>query len=426
MARQAVVVGGGAIGISCAHFLQRSGFDITVVERDRVGRGCSHANCGLIVPSHSQPLPGPGIVREGLGHLIRRDSPFAIRPRPQLLPWLVLFWRACSPEAYRRGSEALVALSRASLELFEELDGTAEFGFRRGPLLHAYLSKEGLERAQAEVDLLEALGIRAREVSTDELLEMEPALSSDVLGGTVIEHQAWADPFAFVEGLAALVRRDGGRILERTTARQLLTRHGRARGIATGGSDERIEADLVVLAVGAWTPSLAAPLGLRIPIQPATGYSCTIAAPPHGPALPIVLPERRVVLTPLGSRLRFGGTLELSGFRTDPDQARYQAMVRAGLEALRPGLRVDAEDAWLGYRPLTADGLPVIGWAPRIEGAMVATGHGMLGFTQAPITGKVVADLAAGRPPSIPLEPFLPDRFARRRHVGGRSSSPTH
>src|SRR5688500_3992578 len=115
MARQAVVVGGGAIGISCAHFLQRSGFDTTVVERDRVGRGCSYANCGLIVPSHSQPLPGPGIVREGLRHLIRRDSPFAIRPRPGLAPWLVSFWRACRPEAYRRGSEALVALSPASL-----------------------------------------------------------------------------------------------------------------------------------------------------------------------------------------------------------------------------------------------------------------------------------------------------------------------
>jgi D-amino-acid dehydrogenase len=134
--------------------------------------------------------------------------------------------------------------------------------------------------------------------------------------------------------------------------------------------------------------------------------------------LPIVLPERRVVLTPLGNRLRFGGTLELSGFRSAPDQTRFQAMVRAGLEALRPGVRVDAEDEWLGLRPLTADGLPVIGWAPRVGGAVVATGHGMLGFTQAPVTGKLVADLAAGRPPSIPLESFLPDRFATRGLLG--------
>ena len=419
MARHAVVVGGGAIGISCAYFLQRSGFDITVVERDRLGRGCSYANCGLIVPSHSQPLPGPGVVREGLRHLTRRDSPFAIRPRPQLARWFLSFWRACRPEVYRRGSEALVALSEASLELFDELDGVAEFGFRRGPLLHAYLSKEGLERAPEEVDLLEALGIRSREVSSEELLGIEPALGSGVLGGVVIENQAWGDPFAFVEGLAAVLRRGGARILERTTVRRLITENGRAAGIATGGSEERIEADLVVLAAGAWTPSLAEPLGLRISIQPATGYSCTIPAPPHGPALPIVLPERRVVLTPLGDRLRFGGTLELSGFRTGPDQKRFQAMLRASLEALRPRVRVDAGDAWLGFRPLTADGLPVIGWAPRVEGAMVATGHGMLGFTQAPVTGKLVADLAAGRAPSIPFEPFLPDRFATRGHLLG-------
>ena len=419
MARHAVVVGGGAIGISCAYFLQRSGFDITVVERDRVGRGCSYANCGLIVPSHSQPLPGPGVVREGLRHLTRRDSPFAIRPRPQLARWFLSFWRACRPEVYRRGSEALVALSEASLELFDELDGVAEFGFRRGPLLHVYLSKEGLERAPEEVDLLEVLGIRSREVSSEELLGIEPALGSGVLGGVVIENQAWGDPFAFVEELAADLRRGGARILERTTVRRLITENGRAAGIATGGSEERIEADLVVLAAGAWTPSLAEPLGLRISIQPATGYSCTIPAPPHGPALPIVLPERRVVLTPLGDRLRFGGTLELSGFRTGPDQKRFQAMLRASLEALRPRVRVDAGDAWLGFRPLTADGLPVIGWAPRVEGAMVATGHGMLGFTQAPVTGKLVADLAAGRAPSIPFEPFLPDRFATRGHLLG-------
>jgi D-amino-acid dehydrogenase len=419
MARHAVVVGGGAIGISCAYFLQRSGFDITVVERDRVGRGCSYANCGLIVPSHSQPLPGPGVVREGLRHLTRRDSPFAIRPRPQLARWLLSFWGACRPEVYRRGSEALVALSEASLELFDELDGVAEFGFRRGPLLHAYFSKEGLERAPEEVDLLEALGIRSREVSSEELLGIEPALGSGVLGGVVIENQAWGDPFAFVEGLAAVLRRGGAHILERTTVRRLITENGRAAGIATGGSEKRIEADLVVLAAGVWTPSLAEPLGLRIPIQPATGYSCTIPAPPHGPAFPIVLPDRRVVLTPLGDRLRFGGTLELSGFRTGPDQKRFQAMLRASVEALRPRVRVDAGDAWLGFRPLTADGLPVIGWAPRVEGAMVATGHGMLGFTQAPVTGKLVADVAAGRAPSIPFEPFLPDRFATRGHLLG-------
>ena len=409
-----MVVGGGAIGISCAHFLRRSGFDVTVFERERIGRGCSYANCGLIVPSHSQPVPGPGVIREGVAYLARRDSPFAIRLRPGLAPWLLSFWRACAPDAYRRGSEHLVALSRAGLELFDELarDGLAEFGFHRGPLLHAYFSPAGLAQSSAELEELATLGIRARTLSRDDLLALEPALNPRVLGGTAIEDQAWADPFAFIRGLAEQLRRGGTRIVEETEVRRVVTQDERATGVET--SDGRIEADLIVLTAGAWTPSVAAPLGLRLPIQPAAGYSCTIEAPSDGPRLPIVLPERRVVLTPLGDRLRFGGTLELAGFRSSLDQARYGAVVRAGLDALSAEVPRTAEEPWFGFRPLTADGLPAIGWAPEIRGVMIAAGHGMLGFTQAPITGALVADLATGHPPSLSLDPFRPDRFSRR------------
>lgn len=419
MARRAVVVGGGVIGISCAHYLGRSGFDVTVVDREQVGAGCSYANCGLIVPSHSQPLPRPGIVREGLGYLTKRDSPFAIRPRPELAPWLLSFLRACDADAYRRGSERLVALSLASLDLFDDLvrRGEAEFGFRRGPLIHVAVSEPGLRRVPAEADELEGLGITVRRLARDDLLGLEPALSPSVLGGIVIEDQAWGDPFSFVRSLAQGLRRSGADIIEGTPVRRILMRNGRAVGIETSGPEERIEADLVVLAAGAWAPSLAAPLGVRIPIQPAAGYSCTISAPSGGPRFPVVVTERRVVLTPLADRLRFGGTLELSGFRTSPDPRRYRAVVRSAQEVLASDARLSHEQPWSGFRPLTSDGLPAIGWAPQVEGLMIAAGHGMLGFTQAPVTGNLVADLANGRIPPIPLEPFRPDRFSRRGRI---------
>lgn len=395
--------------MSSARSLARSGFDVTVVERGRIGGGCSYANCGLIVPSHSLPVPGPGVIREGLGYLARRDSPFAIRPRPQLARWLLSFWRACDPETYRRGSEALVGLSRASLDRFDQLARELEFDFHRGPLLHAYRSQDGSARSSAEINELGSLGIRARRLSRDELLGIEPALSPSFLGGIAIEDQAWADPYAFVQGLAAELRRRG-RIIEGTPVRRIVIMNGRSTGVET--SDGPIDADLIVLTAGARTASLAGQLGLRIPIQPAAGYSCTIAAPSNGPKLPVVLPERRVVLTPLAGRLRFGGTLELSGFRTSIDETRYRAVVRAGLEALSASVPRSAEEPWFGLRPLTSDGLPVIGWAPGVEGVMIATGHGMLGFTQAPITGELVADLAAGRRPSLSVHPFRPDRFS--------------
>jgi D-amino-acid dehydrogenase len=408
MGRHAVVVGGGVIGMSCARSLTRSGFDVTVVERGRVGRGCSYANCGLIVPSHSLPVPGPGVILEGLGYMTRRDSPFAVRPSLQLAPWLLSFWRACDADTYRRSSEHLVELSRDSLELFEELARDLEFGFRRGPLIHAYRSENRLARSSEEVRELESLGIRARGLSRDELLGMEPALSPGFLGGIAIEDQGWGDPHAFVLAMTEDLRRRG-RVLEGISVRRIATRNGRSTGVET--SEGSIDADLVVLTAGAWTASLAEPLGLRIPIQPAAGYSCTIASPPNGPKVPVVLPERRVVLTPLAGRLRFGGTLELSGFRTSINRARYRAVVRAGVRALSASVRRSAEEPWFGLRPLTSDGLPVIGWAPGVEGVMIAAGHGMLGFTQAPITGDLVADLAAGRRPSLSVDPFRPDRF---------------
>ncbi len=411
MGGQAVVVGGGAIGVACAHYLLGSGFDVTVVDRGEVGRGCSYANGGLIVPSHPQPIPGPGIVREGLRHLLRRDGPFTIRPRPALARWLWTFRRSCGLEAFRRGTQALLSLSRASLELYDEIAGRgeADFGYRRGPLLSAYLLEGWQARARAEVEDVEALGFRARVLERDELLAEEPAIGPAVRGGALIEGQAWGDSFAYVRSLAAGLAGRGVRVLENLPVRRVLVRRGRAEGVLAG--EEEVRADVIVLAAGAWTAALAAPLGLRLPIQPATGYSCTVAAWPGAPRLPVMVEERRVIVTPLGDRVRFAGTLELAGFRTSPNRLRYEAVVRAGREALAGPVPLESEEAWYGFRPLTPDDLPVIGWVPGVEGLIVAAGHGTLGFTQSPITGKLVSELAAGRQPTVPLEPFRPDRF---------------
>jgi D-amino-acid dehydrogenase len=186
-----------------------------------------------------------------------------------------------------------------------------------------------------------------------------------------------------------------------------------SRRAGSHGEDpsEEIPADLVVIAAGAWTPALAAPLGLRIPLQPAKGYSATIPRYPGAPRVPLLVMERSVVVTPLGDRLRFGGTLELAGLAPGINPVRYRAVVSAAQEVLASPPPVHQAEAWYGFRPVTPDGLPVIGWAPGNEGLIVASGHAMLGFTQAPITGKLVAELADGQPPSVPLEPFRLERF---------------
>lgn len=415
MTTRALVVGGGAIGVACAHYLAEARFDVTLLERGEVGRGCSYANAGLIVPGHSLALPGPGIVAEGLRHLVRRDGPFTIRPRadPALARWLMTFRRSCVPERWRRATEALTALSRMSLELFEDLvaAGRTSFGFEHGPLLNVYTGDGWRPRADAFARDLTDLGFRADRLEHDALLDTEPALDDGVRGGLLMHDQASGDCFAYVRSLADGLGARGIDVRTGTRVDGILVRGGRAAGVVTAPAGEELGADLVVLAAGAWTPALTEPLGLRLPIQPATGYSATLPAWDGAPRVPVILDEAHVVVLPLGDRVRFAGTLELAGFRRQADRVRYEAVVRAGRSALRDPPSAQAE-AWFGFRPLMPDDLPAIGWIPGVDGALVAAGHGTLGFTQSPATGRLIAELATGATPSVPLDPFDPGRFA--------------
>lgn len=414
MARRAVVIGGGAIGVASAHYLYHSGWEVTLVERGEIGHGCSYGNACLIVPSHSHPLPGPGVIRQAIRWMAQKDSPFYVRPRldPGLLRWAWQFRRFCRPEAAERGFHALLALSRASLELFEELARSGlDFFYQRKGLLHVYLSDAGVDGAGREQETLERVGFRARLLSRQETLELEPALGPRVRGGLFIEGEAHGHSYGYVRALAAGLEKAGVRLLSHRAVSRILVEQRRVDRVVTASPEEEIPADLVVLAAGAWTPALAAPLGIRIPLQPAKGYSSTIDSYPGSPALPILIHEKRVIVTPLGGRLRFGGTLELAGHDLGLDATRYRAVVNAARSILNEPFELKNEEAWCGLRPVTPDGLPIIDRAPGIEGLIVATGHAMLGFTQSPITGKLVAELANGQAPSVPLAPFRLDRF---------------
>lgn len=415
MSKQAIVVGGGVIGVAAAHYLNLSGWQVTLIERGEIGQGCSYANACLIVPSHAAPLPGPGVLPQAARWLLRPDSPVYVRPRLDggFLDWSRRFLRACSAKAARSGTDALRGAGAAGLALFDELVSTwrLEFGYARRGLLNVFVTEEGFARAAHERERLQRAGIRARVLLREEALAFEPALSPRIVGGLYAEGDAHGDSYAYVHALAVSVQSRGVRIVTGRPVRRLLARAGRVEGIVARNPDERIPADLVVLAAGAWTPALLAPLGVRFPLQPAKGYSCTVSGYRRPPSVPLFVEERRVAITPLGDRLRIGGTLELAGYRPGINERRYQAVVRAAQEVLADPPDAGRGEAWMGYRPLMADGLPVIDRVPGIDGLIVAAGHGTLGFTLSPITGRLVADLAEGRPPAVPLAPFRFSRF---------------
>ncbi|HSF17037.1 MAG TPA: FAD-dependent oxidoreductase [Vicinamibacteria bacterium] len=415
MTGRAVVVGAGAIGVASAYFLVRSGFDVTLVDRGEVGHGCSYGNACLIVPSHSDPIPGPGVIGQALRWMVRHDSPFYIRSRfdPSLVAWGWKFRRYCNREAVQRGYAALAGLSRGSLALYDELTSAkeADFFFEKRGLLEVYLTPNSVKRGRSELDLLTQNGFPARLVTANEARELEPALSPAICGGLFIESEAHGHCYGYVRALAGSVQESGGRVVTGRPIERIVVSNRRVQGISLGDPPEEIAADVVVLAAGCWSRSIAQSIGIDIPLQPAKGYSATIDAFEGGPRIPLLVKEHRVIVTPLDGRLRFGGTLELAGYDLGIDQARYRAVVRAGLKVLRDKPPMKNEASWCGLRPVTPDGLPIIDRLREPQGLILATGHAMLGFTQSPMTGKLVAELARGDRPSLSLEPFRLDRF---------------
>ncbi len=417
--RDVVVVGGGVVGVASAYFLARRGARVSLLEQGELCAGASYGNAGWIFPSHSTPLPAPGVLRQSLRWLFDRESPLYVKPRPslELARWLLAFLRASTEARARRTFALNRELSLASHELYAKLvpELGVEVGYRQLGLILACRTRRALETALAELAELRELGGEGRRLGPEELLDFQPALAPGLAGGVYFPADAHVSPAEFVCALAAEAARLGVEVRTQTEVLRIERPGGsRSRVIATRGE---FACDELVLAGGAWSPGLARQLGLRLPVQPAKGYSVTVRRPDGVGDVPVMLSEAKVGVTPLGSLLRFAGTLELAGLDLSIQQRRVDAILRAVCNYL-PGLvpeggieDLERVETWRGLRPLTPDDLPVIGRARALPGVVIATGHGMSGISQGPITGLLVAQLIAGGPSALDLAPFSPDRF---------------
>ena len=406
-----VIIGGGVIGVCVADALVRRGVRPVLLERDEIASGASHGNAGLIFPSHSLPIPGPGVIGQGVRWLFDSEGPLHIRPslRPDLLRWLWAFRRACNEKTVRENFSLRRALSLASLERYRRLARDLEFEFRDNGLLLAFEDPKALAEAEFEMALLEAEGGTAERLSAEALRAIAPALSNHLAGGILLPDDAHLTPGLFVKSLAASLESRGAMIRCRTEVLEI-------EATSTGPSTVRTTrgdfvADEIVVAAGAWSPQLLRQLGLRVPVEGAKGYSVSIARPENYPELPIMLTEAKVGVTPMGETLRFAGTLELAGLDLRVNAARVRAIEKAVTRFL-PGIEFSNRlETWRGLRPLTPDDLPIIGRPSATGGLVVATGHGMTGISQGPITGELTAQLLMGETPEFDLAPFSPDRF---------------
>jgi D-amino-acid dehydrogenase len=406
-----LVIGAGVVGVSAAHFLSARGRKVTVVDQGAVGSGCSHGNAGLIVPSHSIPMAAPGMIAKGMKWMFSPDSPFYIKFRwsLELFSWLLKFRGACREETMRRAIPVLRELHRASAALYRELAGPACSYGRRGLLL-VYRSEEGLDEGRHEARLLREHGLASEELDVAAARTRVPRLKEGVRGAIHFPEDAHLDPALFVRDLAAKAAAQGVEFLPGTGVIDFETSGRRVTAVRT--SKGMIAADEIVLATGSWSPGVARSLGLRIPIQPAKGYSITMKSPTDPPALPMLLMEAKVGVTPMGPNLRLAGTLELAGLDLSINERRVEAIRRGTREYLEGIEGLPELEVWTGLRPCTPDGLPILGRPAAYDNLVLATGHAMVGLSLGPITGKLVAEIVSRETPSIDLALLAPDRFS--------------
>lgn len=411
-----VVIGGGVIGICTAYFLARRGENVTVLQRGAVADGASRGNAGMISPGHP-PINGPGRMGPAIRSLKDPLSPLYVAPRwdPELFRWLWSFARWCSEPHLEYSMAALAPLGLATPDLFDDLvEGEGlECDYRRSGYLEVCRTPEGLEAVRKEAELIERHGFEARELTGAELREREPTIRSDVAGGFVHTEGSTVNPGRFVVELGAAAARRGAVIRENTSVERIEVEHDRVTAVRIEGG-ERVEADIVVVATGSYSGGLLKDLGCGLPIQPAKGYHedrdpGSAGTPRLG--LPCLLVESSVFCTPMDDFVRFAGTLEFSGLNHEIRQDRLDQLMRSASLFFDGVTQTEALDVWVGLRPCTTDGLPVIGPLPDIQGLYAATGHGMLGLTLGPVTGKLLSEQILDGSTSLPLEPFDPGRF---------------
>ncbi|WP_240311554.1 NAD(P)/FAD-dependent oxidoreductase [Nocardioides houyundeii] len=405
--RNVAVVGAGMVGLATAWHLQERGVTVTVLDRTGIAAGSSWGNAGWLTPGLATPLPEPAVLKYGLRAVVSPKAPVyvPVTTDRRLLSFLVRFARNSTMPRWRSAMSALVPINSLALEAFEELrrGGVEAPTLEARPFLAAYRTREETETLLEEIAHIRQSGqpLEHDVLSGEEARALEPALSPAIGAAIRLHGQRYLTPSTYVAALGEAVRGRGARIVSGV---QVDTLRDRGEGVQVAGEIY----DAVVIASGAWLNQLARPFGVTLPVQAGRGYSFTVPADPV-PRGPVYFPAQRVACTPDGDRLRVAGMMEFRPADAGLDTRRIEAIVDAARPLLR-GVELGARrDEWVGARPCTPDGLPLIG-ATRSDRVYVAGGHGMWGITLGPVTGRLLADrMTTGRLPDE-LRPFDPLR----------------
>ncbi len=412
---KALIVGGGIIGLASAYYLDRAGWTVEVIDRGRIGGACSHGNCGYLCPSHVLPLAAPGALGNTLKTLFTKNSPLKVRPGAVLqnLAWFTRFAVRCNSKDMLSAGVGIQALLNSSRSLIEDMviGNRFDVEWDANGLLFVFHSKAAFEH-YAEMDhlLSDRFQMPAKKWDADELNANEPALIPGSASGAYhYESDAQIRPDRLVAELRKLLDQRGVKLVENSELNEFRVENGKVKSAITSHGEHL--ADGFVVATGASTPLLKAQLGYRAPIVPGKGYSITMPRPTLCPKYPMIFEEHRVAISPFRTGFRIGSTMEFAGYDETMNRDRLKLLGDGAAVYLKePGDPATATEEWWGWRPMTADGLPIIDRLPKLPNAIVAAGHGMLGLSMAAGTGKLVAELLSGTTPHLDPAPYRLNR----------------
>ncbi|GLR17778.1 NAD(P)/FAD-dependent oxidoreductase [Portibacter lacus] len=409
MSKKVTIIGGGVNGICSAFYLQKSGFEIEIIDPTFSDAGTSYGNAGMVVPSHFMPMASPGIIAKGMKWMFDSSSPFYIRPRMdlRLLQWLWRFNKSCNTAHVENSQKLIWQYNELSKQEYKKIykEEQLEFDFKEQGLLMLYKNEKSKNEEVEIAEHAEQLGLKVEILDQQGVQALNPNVEIEVLGGVYYPGDAHLYSNRFMSEMISLLKSKGvtfiqdrvvGGVVQNNKVKEIRLDNGGIRSI-----------DQLVVTAGTWSWKILKQLGVKLLLEDGKGYSITQKNIDLKPSIPSILTDEKVAITPMASDLRITGTLEISGISTGINKKRVQGFLDAVpryFPEIKTSLPADQQQIWTGYRPLSFDGVPYVGRSSQLNNLTVATGHGMMGMSLGPGTGKLVSEILLGLPTSLEVE----------------------